>query len=118
RSAEAYATSELAACLTADGQFGAAMAAVHEGQTIAEELEHGAWLAIAHANSGMVALDLLDAPTARVAFEHSYRAAQVAGVTHVASISAALLARAMVLGQNVVGAEALLGQHVVADAEV
>ena len=100
RSAEAYAASELAACLTADGQFGAALAAVHESQTIAEELEHGAWLAIAHANSGMIALDLLDAPTARAAFEHSYRAAQVAGVTHVASISAALLARAMVLGQD------------------
>ena len=49
----------------------------------------------------MIALDLLDAPTARAAFEHSYRAAQVAGVTHVASISAALLARAMILGQDV-----------------
>ena len=118
RSAEAYAASELAACLTADGQFGAALAAVHESQTIAEELEHGAWLAIAHANSGMIALDLLDAPTARAAFEHSYRAAQVAGVTHVASISAALLARAMVLGQDVAGAEAVLRQHVAPDAEV
>jgi hypothetical protein len=53
RSAEAYAASELAACSTADGQFGAALAAVHESQSIAEELGHGAWLAIAHANFGM-----------------------------------------------------------------
>ena len=68
--------------------------------------------------SGMIALDLLDAPTARVAFEHSYSAAQVAGVTHVASISAALLARAMVLGQDLVAAEALLRQHVAPDAQV
>ena len=118
RSAEAYAASELAACLTADGQFGAALTAVRESQSIAEELEHGPWLAIAHANSGMIALDLLDAPTARAAFERSYRAAQVTGVTHVANISAALLAHAMVLGQDLVGAEALLRQHVASTAEV
>ncbi|MCA1646679.1 MAG: LuxR C-terminal-related transcriptional regulator [Chloroflexi bacterium] len=118
RSAEAYAASELAACLTADGQFGAALMAVRESQSIAEELEHGPWLAIAHANSGMIALDLLDAPLARAAFERSYHAAQVTGVTHVANISAALLARAMVLGQDLVGAEALLRQHVAPSAEV
>ena len=41
RSAEAYAASELAACLTSDGQFGAALAAVQVSQTIAQELEHG-----------------------------------------------------------------------------
>ena len=39
-------------------------------------------------------------------------------VTHVASISAALLARAMILGQDLVGAEALLRQHVAPDAQV
>ena len=60
----------------------------------------------------MIALDLLDAAAAREAFEHSYRAAEDAGLAHVASLSAALLARAMILGNDLVAAEALVREHV------
>ena len=108
RPGEAYASCELAACLSAEGEYGRAFAAVREGQAIAEELEHRGWLAVAHATRGFLELDLLDATSARQDFERAEAEARLVGSVHLHGIATALLALACLLERDGSRAETML----------
>lgn len=108
RSGEAYALSELAACLSAEGEYGRALAAAQESLAIAEEIEHREWLAIAHSTLGMMYLDLLDAHTARWHCERAYAQARETGAHHLIGLAAAFLAWARLLGEEQERAKAVL----------
>jgi DNA-binding CsgD family transcriptional regulator/tetratricopeptide (TPR) repeat protein len=118
RSGEAYASCGLAACLSAEGEYGRALTAVREGQAIAEELEHRGWLAVAHLAFGMLELDLLDAGAARQHFERAYDQAQDGGSVRLTGMSVALLALAHVLDEQGERAAATLRAWATPDAPV
>jgi DNA-binding CsgD family transcriptional regulator len=108
RSGEAYALCELAACLSAEGKYGRAQAAAHEGLAIAEEIEHRGWLVLAHSGLGKLYLDLLAPRAARWHCEQAYTSAQEAGAQHLIRVTVAFLAEAFLLDQEPERAEAVL----------
>jgi predicted ATPase/DNA-binding CsgD family transcriptional regulator len=118
RAGEAYATCELAACLSAEGECGRALAAVAAGQATAAEIEHRGWLTVAHATRGFVELDLLDASAARADFQFAESQARQAGSIHLYGVSVALLALACLGHRDVRQAEALLVEAVAPEAPV
>jgi DNA-binding CsgD family transcriptional regulator len=118
RSGEAYASCQLAGCLSAEGEYGRALTAAQEGQAIAEELEHRGWLAVAHLALGMLELDLLDPRAARQHFERAHAHAQDGGSLRLTGMSAALLAVAHLLDEQPVRAEATLRAWATPEAPV
>jgi ATP/maltotriose-dependent transcriptional regulator MalT len=108
RSGEAYAACEVAACSSAEGQYGRAFVAVNVGQAIAEELEHRGWLTVAHSTRGLLDLDLLDSHAARRNFEHGVEQARGGGGAHLSGIAVALLAQAHLLDGDASHAETVL----------
>ena len=118
RSGEAYALSEMAACLSAEGEYGRALAAAQESLAVAEEIEHREWLAIAHSTLGMTNLDLLDAHTARWHCERAYAQARETGAHHLIGLAAAFLAWAHLLGEEPERAKAVLQDLVAPEAPV
>jgi DNA-binding CsgD family transcriptional regulator/tetratricopeptide (TPR) repeat protein len=118
RAGEAYAACEVAACASAEGLYRRALAAVSEGQAIAEELEHRGWLAVAHATRGLLDLDLLDGLTARRHFEQAVEHARGGGGVHLRGIAVALLALAHLLNRDTSQAESVLLQELDPEAQV
>lgn len=118
RSGEVYGLCELAACLSAVGEYGRALAIAEEGLLIAEEIEHGEWLSVAHCNLGIIYLDLLMPGIAIQHCERAYVLAQETGSRHMIGLSGAFLASAYVQMRDPARAEALLQEIVKPDAPV
>lgn len=100
RAGEAYVLCGLAACLAAEGDYERTQAAAREGIAIAKEIEHRGWLALAHSSLGTLYLDLLAPQAARWHFDQAYTYAQQVGGQLFIGVTAALLARAYLLGQD------------------
>ena len=115
RSGEAYALSELAACLSSGGEYGRALVAARASLALAEELAHGEWLAIAHSTLGIIQLDLLDADAARRHCARGYAQARATRAPHLVGLAAALLALSHLLAQEPEPAAAVLHDQVPAD---
>jgi tetratricopeptide (TPR) repeat protein len=112
RSGEVYALCELAACLSAIGEYGRALATAQEGRLIAEEMEHKEWLTIAHCNLGIIYLDLLLPDAALRHCERAYALARETGSRHMIGLSAAFLASVCIQAGEPARAEALLREIV------
>ncbi|HUY99123.1 MAG TPA: AAA family ATPase [Thermomicrobiaceae bacterium] len=118
RAGEAYALSELAACLAAEGEYGRALATAREGLAIAEEIEHGQWQAVSQAALAVVHLDLLDPEAALPHAERSYALARAAGSPFSTKMSGAILAAAHQLAREPERAATLLHDLLTPDAPI
>ena len=118
RSGEVYALCELAACLSAIGEYGRALATAQEGRLIAEEMEHKEWLTIAHCNLGIIYLDLLLSDAALRHCERAHALARETGSRHMIGLSAAFLAVHTLQAGEPARAEALLREIVEPGAPV
>jgi DNA-binding CsgD family transcriptional regulator len=112
RSGEVYALCEQAACLSAIGEYGRALATAQEGRLIAEEMEHNEWLTIAHCNLGIIYLDLLLPDAALRHCERAHALARETGSHHLIGLSAAFLACIFIQAGELSRAEALLHEIV------
>jgi DNA-binding CsgD family transcriptional regulator len=79
RSGEAYAQVLLGACLSVRGEYHKALPHLHGALTIAQDIDHGTWTALAHTALGAVYLDLLNLTLARQHLEQALAIARKIG---------------------------------------
>lgn len=118
RPGEAYALAQLTICLSAEGEFGRALATAQEGLEIATEIEHREWLAIAHVGLGKLFMDLLAPIAARWHCERAHTIAREAGTRHFMGLTAAYLAEACLMAGDPARADSVLRDFMPLDAPV
>ena len=91
RAGESHALLALGQNLLHQGHYGAALAAIRDGLSVAVEIEHPLWTTYAHWALGLLHLDLLALPEAEQYLEQALRLASKTGSKFWIHISSALL---------------------------
>jgi DNA-binding CsgD family transcriptional regulator len=116
RSGEAYARALLASSLGASGRYGQALPLAQGALALAEEIEHRAWMSIAHLILAMLHLDLLEPTAARRHGERGLALAEQLGSLYRRRSVAGHLALIYLQARDLARAEAVLDSVLRPDA--
>ena len=108
RSSEAFTLIFLGLCLGFRGEYGHALSVGETGLHIAEEIEHGPWMATSYLLLGIISLELLDLQTARQQLERAHMLAKECGSLFLIRDATAFLASVYISQGDFARAESLL----------